>query len=221
MGGQLAEFGWLYDVAFSGADRRARRMRTPSMSTTDRTVVGYALFGLFWGAWGGVLPAVQEHAHVSDGQLGLALVMIAVGALVTMRFTGALIDRHGATVLPLAGVAFGASAFAPGLVTGPLGLIIALLILGAASGAMDVAISATGVAAEAESDKPLLNLSNAIFSGAVVVASIGAGFARRAGVTPGGVLAVVGAVILLASANLLSLRPDVPAACCAARRRRC
>lgn len=173
------------------------------ISALERTLVGYALFGLFWGAWGGVLPAVQEHARATDAQLGLALVMVGVGALATMRLTGALIDRRGPTVLPLTGVAFGVLAFIPGLLTGPVALAIVLLFLGAAAGAMDVAISASGVAAEADLGRPVLNLANAVFSGAVVVASLGAGFARNAGMSAGAVLAIVGLVVTVTSVNLL------------------
>jgi hypothetical protein len=47
-----------------------------------------------------VLPAVQSHAKVGDGSLGLALLCIGAGALASMRPTGALVDRFGARVLP-------------------------------------------------------------------------------------------------------------------------
>jgi hypothetical protein len=106
-------------------------------------------------------------------------------------------------VLPLTGVAFGVLAFIPGLLTGPLDLAIVLLFLGGASGAMDVAISASAVAAEADYGRPVLNLANAVFSGAVVVASLGAGFARHAGMSAAGVLAVVAVVVVGASVNFL------------------
>jgi hypothetical protein len=67
-----------------------------------RTLVGFAAFGLFWGSWGGVLPAVRAHAGVDEGTLGLALLCIGAGALVSMRPAGAVLDRHGARVLPVA-----------------------------------------------------------------------------------------------------------------------
>ena len=38
-----------------------------------RVLGGFAAFGAFWGAWGATLPAIQAHAGVDDGQLGLAL----------------------------------------------------------------------------------------------------------------------------------------------------
>jgi hypothetical protein len=44
-------------------------------------------FGLFWGAWA-VLPAVQVSSGATDGELGTALLMIGLGALVSMRLTG-------------------------------------------------------------------------------------------------------------------------------------
>jgi hypothetical protein len=39
-----------------------------------RTLLGFAAFGLFWGAWGGALPAVRAHAGVDDGA-GLAVLL--------------------------------------------------------------------------------------------------------------------------------------------------
>jgi hypothetical protein len=44
-------------------------MRAPGRA---RTLVGFAAFGLFWGAWGGALPAVRAHTGVDDGALGVA-----------------------------------------------------------------------------------------------------------------------------------------------------
>jgi hypothetical protein len=53
-----------------------------------RTLAGFAAFGLFWGAWGAILPAIKGESGVSDAQLGGALLMVGLGALVSMRFTG-------------------------------------------------------------------------------------------------------------------------------------
>ncbi|MGC1731202.1 MAG: hypothetical protein WA731_00815 [Pseudonocardiaceae bacterium] len=46
-----------------------------------RALGGFAAFGLFWGAWGAALPAVQVRSGSTDGELGAALLMIGLGAL--------------------------------------------------------------------------------------------------------------------------------------------
>ena len=65
-----------------------------------RVLVGFAAFGVFWGAWGAVLPALQQRSGADDGKLGLALVVLGLGALVSMRATGVLLDRLGPQLTP-------------------------------------------------------------------------------------------------------------------------
>jgi MFS family permease len=162
-----------------------------------RTLGGFAAFGLFWGAWGAILPAVRTEAGVSDGQLGAALLMIGLGALLSMRFTGYLIDRYGGVVLPAAALLFGLCGLLPALASSAVTLGAALFLLGATSGAFDVAINATGSHAEALTERPLMNLAHGVFSVAVVLASLGTAGLRQAGA---GVLPVLGGVLVLIAA---------------------
>ncbi|MEI8409665.1 MULTISPECIES: MFS transporter [unclassified Kribbella] len=160
-----------------------------------RTVAGFGAFGLFWGAWGAILPAVRAEAGVSDGELGLALLMVGLGALTSMRFTGFLIDRNGGVVLPIVVVLFGACGVLPALADSAVTLSVALFLLGVTSGATDVAINATGSHAEAVTGQPLMNLAHGIFSVAVVVASLGTAALRAAGADALPVLGGVGVII--------------------------
>lgn len=171
-----------------------------------KPVVGFAAFGLFWGAWGAILPAVRSGAGVTDGELGVALLMVGVGALVSMRFTGHLIDRYGGAVLPVVTVLFGICGVLPVLANSAVTLSAALLLLGATSGATDVAINATGSHAEAAAGRPVLNLAHGLFSVAVVVASLSTAGLRAAGVDALPVLGGTGFVIVVAA--VIALRPD-------------
>ncbi len=167
-----------------------------------RVLAGFAALGAFWGAWGAVLPAVQQGAHASDAELGLALLLIGAGALGSMRATGAVIDRLGARTTAVTVAALGLAAFLPGLAGSPAQLALALLVLGAASGAMDVAINAEGVLEEEASGRPVLNLAHASFSGTVVAASLLAGALRATGAGAELVLALAGAAVLAIAATL-------------------
>ncbi len=149
-------------------------------------------FGLFWGAWGAVLPAVQRSSGSTDGELGTALLMIGLGALLSMRLTGRLVDRVGAGVLPVVMALFGAAGVLPAFANSPLALAAALLLLGAASGATDVAI----------------NLAHAWFSVSVVLASLGTTGLRAAGAGPPRVLEAV--FVLIALIAVFALTPGVP-----------
>ena len=159
-----------------------------------KPVAGFAAFGLFWGAWGAILPAIRAGAGVNDGELGVALLMIGLGALLSMRLTGYLIDRYGGMVLPVVMVLFALCGVLPALAGSGVSLSAALLLLGATSGATDVAINAAGSHAEAVTGRPVMNLAHGMFSVAVVVASLGTAGLRAAGV---GALPVLGGVAAL------------------------
>jgi MFS family permease len=162
-----------------------------------RALGGFGAFGLFWGAWGAILPAVKGDAGVTDAQLGLALLMVGLGALVSMRFTGYLIDRYGGVVLPAAMALFGLCGMLPALAGSAVPLGIALFLLGATSGATDVAINEACSHAEAVTRRPVMNLAHGVFSVAVVVASLGTAGLRAAGAGALLVLGVVSALIAL------------------------
>lgn len=91
------------------------------------------------GRWGAAIPAIQRHAGVDHGELGSALLFVGVGALASMRTTGALIDRFGRAVLPLGILAFAAAGVGPGLARGVGQLAPALLLVGVTSGAVGIA----------------------------------------------------------------------------------
>jgi MFS family permease len=169
-----------------------------------RPVIGFAAFGAYWGAWGAALPAVQRQAGTDDGELGVALVLLALGALVFMRATGVLIDRLGPGVTRLTVVAFGLAGVLPAFADSPGELYLFALVLGATSGAMDVAINADAVREELRSGRPLLNLAHAGFSAAVVVGSLSTGVLRSAGAGTGTVFGLAAAVVVLAA---IAMRP--------------
>ena len=173
------------------------------MAGRVRVLCGFAAFGAFWGAWGATLPAVQSHAGVDDGQLGLALLCIGAGALASMRLAGTVVDRWGAPALPASLGAFAAAAVLPGLATSTAGLCAALLVLGATSGAVDVAINAEGVRSEAATGRPVMSLAHGSFSACVVAGSLAAGALRAAGAGPQLVLVLVGLVVAATAVALL------------------
>jgi MFS family permease len=146
---------------------------------------------------------VRAESGVGDGELGIALLMVGLGALVSMRFTGYLIDRYGGVVLPVVVVLFGLCGVLPAFAADVVTLSGALFLLGVTSGATDVAINATGSHAEAVTGKPLMNLAHGIFSVAVVIASLGTAALRTAGADALPVLGGVGVIITVAAIVVL------------------
>ncbi|HEV3478895.1 MAG TPA: MFS transporter [Gaiellaceae bacterium] len=158
--------------------------------------MAFGAFGLFWGAWGAALPAVQRRSGAADAELGLALLLVALGALASMRATGVLLDRLGPRLAPASVAAFGVAGLLPPLADSPAKLAVFLLALGAASGAMDVAINAQAAREEIVSRRPLLNLAHATFSGAVVCSSLATGALRSGGASTSVVFGLAGGAVL-------------------------
>ena len=174
-----------------------------------KILLGFAALGVYWGAWGAALPAVQDRSEATDAELGFALLLVGVGALVSMRATGVVMDRFGPMLTPLTIGALAVSGVLPGLASSPLQLSLALAVLGAASGAVDVAINADAVREEVASGRPLLNLAHASFSAAVVVASLATGLLRWAGAGAPAVFLLV-ALVIGVSAVLVRPGPGEP-----------
>ena len=182
-------------------------------SARHRVLVAFAAFGIWWGGWGAALPAVQTNAGVDDGQLGAALLFVAAGGLALMRLTGALLDRFGGVVLPIAAVALGGAGLAPVFAAGFPPLAASLLLIGAASGALDVAINALSARYENTTGRPLMNLAHAGFSVGVIVGAAATGVLRSTGAGPRVVLAVLGLILVLIAGWLSRSagRAEVPA----------
>lgn len=151
-------------------------MSGPAALTPWPAYAGFAVFGGFWGVWGASVPAVRDQAQVSAGELGTALLCVAAGALPAMPVAGPLVDRFGQrstavllVALGLAGILVAATASS--LIT----LCAGLAVVGASSGAADVAINAAAGAAQRASGHPVIARAHATFSAAVVVASLSTG----------------------------------------------
>jgi MFS family permease len=104
------------------------------------------------------VPTVRDALRLEPGVLGLALLGIAAGSLVSMPVAGALITRFGsrAVTRPMAllnPLTLVLPLLAPDLLT----LVLALAVYGAVTGALDVAMNAQGVAVERRLARPVLS----------------------------------------------------------------
>jgi MFS family permease len=172
-------------------------------------LAGFAGFGVFWGAWGVLLPDVKEQVGASVVGLGAALLFISLGALPAMVVAGRLSDRLGARLVTPALLLFAAAIVLPGLAHSVVWLGVALVAVGAASGAVDVAINTAATAEEAASGARFIQIAHALFSGGFLVAALAVGLARQAGADPLPVL-VGTAVLLIGVAWLNAGLPRTP-----------
>lgn len=161
-------------------------------------LLAFAVFGGFWGAWSAVLPALRAQAGISDGQLGLALGAIALSAVPVMPVAGRLVDRLGARrALPDTLVAFAVVTPLAGLAHSLAPLVGCLVLLGVATGGLDVVVNTATAGWERIEAQRLMSVAHGAFSAGVLVGSASAGLARQAGAGPFAVLLTVAFLLLV------------------------
>ena len=163
--------------------------------------------GTAFASWVPHIPTVQQKLGLSPGVLGLALLSIAVGSLVSMPVAGWLAARYGSRIVALSAgmlycVVIPLPLLAPSLTT----LVIALALFGVFNGAMDVSMNAHGVAVERQIGSPIMSSLHAMFSIGGILGAGAAVLLLPLGVTPivhVGVTALLGLALMLATARFL------------------
>ena len=148
---------------------KAFAFHLPSLS------VGLTFFTLsmLFGSWLARLPEVQARLSLSEGQLGLALLGLPVGALLMMPLAGWLSKRLNSgqamtlSTLLFCGV-FPLPAFAPGLYS----LFAGLLVVGFVNSFMNISMNAAAAAVERHYRIAIMSVCHGMFS---LGAMIGAG----------------------------------------------
>lgn len=174
----------------------------------------YAAAGLFWGGLAASAPAIQLRAGLGPGGYGLALGAMTLAALPVMRLFGGRVGGIRAWAIPLCLLVFATGTLALALAQGLVALIVALAILGAASGALDISLNMRVARIEEDTGARLFNRVHAVFPLAMLAASAGAGALRAAGVSVttifGAITAVLLAVAVLERAAGRHQSPDAP-----------
>jgi len=170
-------------------------------------LLSYIVWGIFWGAWGVLLPAVKTAIGATDKSLGFALIGITVGALPAMLGTGLIVKRFSKWVLFYVLLFFAGSIAAITLVNTPLTLAFVLFFVGASSGMLDVVMNSGVATLESLTDKDYFNYAHAAFPVAVIFTSPTVGYVRQSGVNKNIILLVMAGIIALV--GLINLKLDM------------
>jgi fucose permease len=171
----------------------------------------FFLNGFAYGSWVPRIAEIQAKLALSEGRLGLALFMAALGALIAMPLAGAAAHRYGSRPATAATVVlFGLSL--PGLALAPslFGLGLALLVLGAAAGALDVSMNAQGVAVEKRYWRPIMSSLHGMFSIGGMIGAAATGLIAGADVPLLPHFAGIAALVIVI--GVIACRPLLPAA---------
>ncbi|MFC7583138.1 MFS transporter [Nonomuraea antimicrobica] len=165
-----------------------------------------AAWAVFWGSWSALLPAVKLELGISSADLGLALSAVPVGALPAMALTGRLARGRERAALAVTVVLFagGVAAIVP--VSNGWQLALALLVVGATSGALDIALNLATGRAERETGRRLFQQVHAAFPVTVIAAAPLTGLARSYGLDVGTVLVIIALIVVATALTLPALR---------------
>jgi len=183
----------------------------------------FAVNGGLFASWVSRIPQVRQAVGASEGELGLVLLGIVMGAFVGMPLAARAAARSGsrrASVIAVASMCL--AVVLPGFAGGIVPLGLALLVLGAANGATDVAMNAQAVTVEAAAGRAWMPSFHAAWSlGGLVGAGLG-GVAAEAGVPVAVHFALAGAVgaLIVARAAGALLADPAPAEAAGGRPRR-
>jgi MFS family permease len=161
-------------------------------------VVVFATNGIVFGNWAVRIPAVKASLGLSNAALGLALLVPAVGALISMPLTGALSAHVGSrAATATTGVVFLLMPGLLGLAPSLIWLVPALFLFGLAFGGLDVAMNAQAVAVERALARPVMSSFHAAFSAGALIGSVTGAVAAAAGVSVAVHLATTGLILLV------------------------
>ena len=180
-------------------------------------VTMFGLFGIIVTSWMGRLPSVRESLGISAGQLGVFLVVGAIGSLVGVTLVGSVIVRHGSATtlrIGMVGALAGFTLIGTGTLLGSLPLFVGgILVNGLTAPATNVSINLEAARVEKLLGKAILPHVHAAFS---VGALFGSGVAATTSTLNVHVAwHIIGVTALVTLARLVLIGPgtelqDVP-----------
>lgn len=134
----------------------------------------FAAFGLFVATWVSRLPLIKSDLGLNELELSIALLGSPIGLILAMRFVAGMIERTSSrTVAMWSIVLLAAAGVLPALAWDLPSLTGMLFLLGAAFGAVDIAMNTQAAAIERRAGRPLMSGIHGWYSIGVLA---GAGF---------------------------------------------
>lgn len=148
---------------------------TPSTALRDRAAEGaegrlavrlaFLVAGFGIACWAPLVPFARQRLGVDDGTLGLLLLCLGMGSVVSMVASGALSARLGAKpVIIASGLGLALALPMLTLAGSPLALGLGLAVFGACLGSLDVAMNINALDVERAAGRPMMSGFHALYS---------------------------------------------------------
>ncbi len=186
-------------------------MTSDDAHSLEQTATRLAFFVVGFGmsAWAPLVPFAQARSGIGAYGLGLLLLCLGAGSIVTMSLAGALAARYGCRRVMLASaVPLCVSLPLLAVLVDPAALAGALLIFGGALGSLDVTMNMHAIIVERASGRPMMSGFHGLFSvggiagAACVTLALGIGASPLVAILS--VVAIIVAAMALAGPHLLA-----------------
>lgn len=161
------------------------------------TRVAFFIAGFAIAAWAPLVPFAKSRLALDEATLGLVLLCLGIGSIVSMPLVGMAAARFGCRNVIWAG-AIALCLIIPCLAIAPsmLTLAITLFLFGAAVGTIDVTVNIQAVIIEKASGRSLMSGFHGMFSFGGIIGAGGMSLLLSLGVTPFVATLIISAIIL-------------------------
>jgi MFS family permease len=154
-----------------------RQYSQARIAITTAFIINGSMAGTFYSR----IADIKEEFGLSNSALGFALLVVSIGVLVGLGFSGKQSAKHGSAPVTLyATYALGGAILLVGTANNYLTLCLTFLVLGACLAVQDVAMNSHAIVLEHEADKRYMSTFHAMFSlGALGGGVVGAWFSQQ------------------------------------------
>ena len=185
---------------------------TPVRQATRAVYAAFIMLGFAGASWASRIPQVRDQLSLTPSRLGLVLLAIALGSIVSLPLAGQIVAHFGSrrTVTAMAVILFVAlSGAAVGYQFGVLPVMAALFCFGFAVGAWDVAMNVQGAVVERRLGRAIMPRFHAGFSVGTVAGALAGALAVAVRLSVTIHLLIVAAVVaVVVIAAVRSFGPD-------------
>ena len=158
----------------------------------------FLICGIAVSSWAPMVPLAKERTGLNEAGLGLILLSMGGGAILSMPFVGPLIQRSGSRkIILITGIL--ASLVLPFLtiVDTPFALAAALFVFGATLGCLDVAMNSQAVVVQDRMSRPVMSAFHGMFSLGGLFGAMIFGLFLMIGLTPFISACIIAAALLI------------------------
>lgn len=134
-------------------------------SARTATFFSFLLCGIAVSAWAPMVPLAKQRVGVNEAELGLLLLAMGAGAIVTMPFIGPVIQKKGSrNIILISSIIAAAMLPVLSVVNSALLLGAGLFVFGSAIGCLDVSMNAQAVVVQDRYKRHIMSSFHGMFS---------------------------------------------------------